>query len=182
MAILYIFQAFSWWFFIELCAGMGKAGSRSNPGQNAAIPIGIALKILVSAARCQRKARLWKLSQKNGWPLVLTATTQFNAENGVFWTVRAKIWRKLLIRTRCRLKSGENCALRGWNCAYFAVQKFLEKKRKISRNFKSEGFFKWRKKYKTAVSILIKHSGLTALVRKGWATSIFPLILGMGLF
>ena len=42
-----------------LCAGMGKAGSRSNPGQNAAIPIGIALKILVSAARCQRKARLW---------------------------------------------------------------------------------------------------------------------------
>ena len=39
---------------MELCAGMGKAGSRSNPGRNAAIP----LKILVSAARCQRKARL----------------------------------------------------------------------------------------------------------------------------
>ena len=31
---------------------------RRDPGQNAAIPIGVALKILVSAARCQRKARL----------------------------------------------------------------------------------------------------------------------------
>ena len=41
-----------------LCAGMGQAESRSNPGENAAIPIGIALKILVSAAPCQRKARL----------------------------------------------------------------------------------------------------------------------------
>ena len=30
------------------------------------------------------------LSQKNGWPLVLTATHQFNAENEVFQTVRAK--------------------------------------------------------------------------------------------
>ena len=37
---------------------MGKAGFRSNPGENAAIPIGIALKILVSAARNQRKAKL----------------------------------------------------------------------------------------------------------------------------
>ena len=35
-----------------------KAGSRSNPGQNAAIPIGIALKKLVSAARNQREAKL----------------------------------------------------------------------------------------------------------------------------
>ena len=58
MAIFRIFQAFSWGFFTELCAGMGKAGSRSNPGQNVAIPIGIALKILVFAARNQRKAKL----------------------------------------------------------------------------------------------------------------------------
>ena len=44
---------------MELCAGMGKAGSRSNPGVNVAIPIGIALKILFfSAARNQRKAKL----------------------------------------------------------------------------------------------------------------------------
>ena len=42
-----------------LCAGMGKAGStRSNPGQDVAIPIGIALKILVLAARNQREAKL----------------------------------------------------------------------------------------------------------------------------
>ena len=41
-----------------LCAGMGKAGSRSNPGVNVAIPIGIALRILVFAARNQRKAKL----------------------------------------------------------------------------------------------------------------------------
>ena len=58
MAIFYIFQAFSWWFFMELCAGMGKVGSRSNAGVNLAIPTGIALKIFVSAARCQRKGRL----------------------------------------------------------------------------------------------------------------------------
>ena len=44
--------------FYGMCAGMGKAGSRSNPGVNVAIPIGIALKILVSAARNQRKAKL----------------------------------------------------------------------------------------------------------------------------
>ena len=31
---------------------------RVDPGQNAAIPIGIALKIFVSAARCQQKVRL----------------------------------------------------------------------------------------------------------------------------
>ena len=41
-----------------LCAGMGRAGCRSNPGVNVAIPIGIALKKLVSAARNQRKAKL----------------------------------------------------------------------------------------------------------------------------
>ena len=41
-----------------LCAGMGRAGCRSNPGVNVAIPIGIALRILVSAARNQRKAKL----------------------------------------------------------------------------------------------------------------------------
>ena len=41
-----------------LCAGMGKAGSRSNPGVNVAIPIGIALRIIVSAARNKRKAKL----------------------------------------------------------------------------------------------------------------------------
>ena len=41
-----------------LCAGMGKAGSRSNLGQNAAIPVGIALKKLFLAARNQRKAKL----------------------------------------------------------------------------------------------------------------------------
>ena len=44
--------------FMGLYAGMGRAGSRSNPGVNVAIPIGIALKKLVSAARCQRKAKL----------------------------------------------------------------------------------------------------------------------------
>ena len=44
--------------FMKLCAGMGKAGSRSNPGVNVAIPIGIALRILVFAARNQRKAKL----------------------------------------------------------------------------------------------------------------------------
>ena len=43
---------------MEVCAGMGRAGSRSNPGQNAAIPIGIALEKLVSAARNQREAKL----------------------------------------------------------------------------------------------------------------------------
>ena len=41
-----------------LCAGMGTAGSPSNSGVNVAIPIGIALKKLVSAARNQRKAKL----------------------------------------------------------------------------------------------------------------------------
>ena len=43
---------------MELCAGMGKAGSRSNPGVNVAIPIGIALRIIVSAARNKGKAKL----------------------------------------------------------------------------------------------------------------------------
>ena len=38
-------------FFMGLCAGMGTAGSRSNPGVNVAIPIGIALVKIVSAAR-----------------------------------------------------------------------------------------------------------------------------------
>ena len=49
----------------------------------------------------------------------------------------------------------------------FPDAKIPGKKTKVSRNFKSEGFLEWRKKYKKAVSILIKHSGLTALVRKG---------------
>ena len=44
--------------FMGLYAGMGRAGSRSNPGVNVAIPIGIALRIIVSAARNQRKAKL----------------------------------------------------------------------------------------------------------------------------
>ena len=44
--------------FMELCARMGRAGSRSNPVVNVAIPIGIALRILLSAARNQRKAKL----------------------------------------------------------------------------------------------------------------------------
>ena len=44
--------------FYGMCAGMGKAGSRSNPGVNVAIPIGIALVKIVSAARNQRKAKL----------------------------------------------------------------------------------------------------------------------------
>ena len=42
----------------------------------------------------------------------------------------------------------------------FPGAKFAGKKTKISRNLKSESFFK---KYKIAVSILFKHSGLTAL-------------------
>ena len=52
------FSSFFVMIFMKLCAGMGKAGSRSNPGVNEAIPIGITLKILVSAARNQRKAKL----------------------------------------------------------------------------------------------------------------------------
>ena len=52
------FSSFFVMIFMELCAGMGNVGSRSNPGVNLAIPIGIALKIFVSAARSQRKARL----------------------------------------------------------------------------------------------------------------------------
>ena len=48
----------------------------------------------------------------------------------------------------------------------FRGAKIAGKKRKISRNFKSEGFLEWRKKYKIAVSISFKHSGLTALVNK----------------
>ena len=44
--------------FMGLYAGMGRAGSRSNPGVNVPIPIGIALRIIVSAARNQRKAKL----------------------------------------------------------------------------------------------------------------------------
>ena len=122
------FQAFSWWFFMGLCAGMGQAESRSNPGENAAIPIGIALKILVSAARCQRKARLWKLSQKNGRPLVLTATRQFNAENEVFGMVWAEIWKKLLIRTRCFLDGS-----RGMCVKCVQIAKNREKARKNAK-------------------------------------------------
>ena len=49
----------------------------------------------------------------------------------------------------------------------FRGAKIPGKKRKISRNFESEGFLESRKKYKIAVTILFKHSGLTALVRKG---------------
>ena len=41
MAILYIFQAFSWWFLWNCVQGWER---RVDPGQNAAIPIGIALK------------------------------------------------------------------------------------------------------------------------------------------
>ena len=52
------FSSFFVMIFMKLCAGMGKAGSRSNPGVNVAIPIGIALRILVFAARNQRKAKL----------------------------------------------------------------------------------------------------------------------------
>ena len=48
----------------------------------------------------------------------------------------------------------------------FPGAKIAGKKTKISRNFKSEGFLEWRKKYKIAVSISFKHSGLTALVNK----------------
>ena len=44
--------------FMKLCARMGKVGSRSNPVVNLPIPIGIALKIFVSAARNQRKSEI----------------------------------------------------------------------------------------------------------------------------
>ena len=81
-------------------------------------------------------------------------------------TVLVEIARKL------RFARVKYCVFRG--------AKIPGKKRKISRTFKSEGFLESRKKYIIAVSILIKHSGLTALVRKGRATSIFPLKLGMG--
>ena len=70
---------------------------------------------------CSAMSTKSEISQKNGWPLVLTATHQFNAENEVFETVRAKIGKKLVFRTRCWLKWGENCALREWNCTFFAV-------------------------------------------------------------
>ena len=44
--------------------------------------------------------------------------------------VRAKIWKKLVFRTQWWLTSGENCALREWNSAFFPVQKLVEKRQK----------------------------------------------------
>ena len=108
---------------------MGKAGFRSNPGQISAIPIGISLKILVAAARCQRKARLWKLSQKNGWPLVRTANHQFNAENEVFETVRAEIWKTSLLWTRCFMRAREGCM-----SSVCELRKIATKVRKNAKN------------------------------------------------
>ena len=55
------------------------------------------------------------------------------------------------------------------------------KKTKISRNFESEGFFKSRKKYKIAVSISFKHSGLTALDKQRPSYVNFSLDFGNGI-
>ena len=66
---------------MELCAGMGKAGLRSNPGVNVAIPIGIALKKLVLAARNQREA---KLAPKLKMPLVTSSAAAEIEMKGLF--------------------------------------------------------------------------------------------------
>ena len=55
------------------------------------------------------------------------------------------------------------------------------KKTKVSRNFKSEGFLKSRKKHKLAVSILFKHSGLTALDKQRLSYVNFSLDFGNGI-
>ena len=60
----------------------------------------------------------------------------------------------------------------------FPVAKIAGKKTKISRNLESEDFLK---KLIIAVSILFIYSGLTALVRKGRATSIFSVNIGNGI-
>ena len=63
----------------------------------------------------------------------------------------------------------------------FPGAKIPGKKTKISRNFKSEGFFKSSKKHIMAVSISFKHSGLTALVNKRLSYVNFSLEIGNGM-
>ena len=84
---------------------------------------------------CRDVQGLWNVSQRNRLTLVRTATRQFNAENEVFKTVLAKIWKKLLVRTRCLMRVHEKCALRICICAFFPLC-FARKKRlrKIAKN------------------------------------------------
>ena len=63
----------------------------------------------------------------------------------------------------------------------FTVAKIPGKKTKISRNFESEGFLKSREKHIMAVSILLKHSGLTALGKQRPSYVNFSLDFGIGI-
>ena len=89
---------------------------------------------------------------------------------GLSDTVLVKIARKLRVA--------------GVKYCVFPGAKIGGKKTKISRKFESEGFFKSRKKHKLAVSILFKHSGLTALGKQRLSYVNFSLEIGngMGLF
>ena len=69
----------------------------------------------------------------------------------------------------------------GVKLCVFPGAKIPGKKTKISRNFKSEGFFKSSKKHIMAVSISFKHSGLTALVNKRLSYVNFCLDFGNGI-
>ena len=86
---------------------------------------------------------------------------------GLSDSVLVEMWRKL------RVERVKFCVFPG--------AKIPGKKTKISRNSKSEGFLKSREKHIMAVSILFIYSGLTALVRKGRATSIFSVNIGNGI-
>ena len=63
----------------------------------------------------------------------------------------------------------------------FRGAKIPGKKRKISRNFESEDFFKTSIFYIIAVSIYKKHSGLTALVKQRPSYVNFSLDFGNGI-
>ena len=63
----------------------------------------------------------------------------------------------------------------------FPGAKIGGKKTKISRNLESEDFLKSREKHIMAVSILLKHSGLTALDKQRPSYVNFSLDFGNGI-
>ena len=78
------FSSFFMMIFMKLCAGMGKAGSRSNPGVNVAIPIGIALKKNSFLQREINEKRNWRQSWK--MPLVTSSAAAAEIEmKGLFY-------------------------------------------------------------------------------------------------
>ena len=108
---------------------------------------------------------LWKLSHRNRKPLVRTATHQFNAENKVFETVRVKIWKKLVLWTRCFLRAREKCV--SSVCKLQKIATKCEKMQKSWENAKNRE--KMRKSAKKMRKVAKKASKKRHLM--GWSAS-----------